>query len=58
MLYLSNFLAQFEVFLNSTTLCPQVIMTFNLMQEEVSQRVRNVGRNLGIIKDDDEYDLG
>ena len=33
-------------------------MTFNLMQEEVSQRVRNVGRNLGIIKDDDEYDLG
>ena len=33
-----------------------LVMTFNLMQEEVSQRVRNVGRNLGIVKDD-EYDL-
>ena len=33
-----------------------LIMTFNLMQEEVVHRVRNVGRNLGIVKVDD-YDI-
>ena len=32
-----------------------LVMTFNLMQEEVVQRARYVGQNLGIIKND-EFD--